>query len=56
MIEDLNNFGFLFCLVYGTLSLTVFSLFFIFYLRAKRYRLLDPNKSFLQNLWDSPLL
>jgi hypothetical protein len=30
MIEDLNNFGFLFCLVYGTLSLTVFSLFFIF--------------------------
>jgi hypothetical protein len=56
MTEDFNHAMLLVSLTLGTVSLMVFSLFFIFYLRAKRYKLLDPNKSFLQNLWDSPLL
>jgi len=43
-------------LVLGGVSFILFNIFFAFYLYAKKRNKLDPQKSFLENLWDSPAL
>jgi hypothetical protein len=41
--------------ILGTLSMIIFYALWQFYIRKKKAGRLDPNQSFLKNLWDAVL-